>query len=81
MLICPQCQFENPNSNKFCQSCGTSLVHKVCHACGTQVELDLQRCNNCDAECGKIWLAIVSKLEPVAIANGGVASSEITSHL
>lgn len=25
MLVCPQCQFENPSSNRFCQSCGSPL--------------------------------------------------------
>lgn len=25
MLVCPNCEFENPTAHKFCQSCGTSL--------------------------------------------------------
>ena len=25
MLVCPYCQFENPDHNKFCQSCGNTL--------------------------------------------------------
>ncbi|MDY7015801.1 MAG: zinc-ribbon domain-containing protein, partial [Cyanobacteriota bacterium] len=25
MLICPNCEFENPTTNKFCQQCGTLL--------------------------------------------------------
>ncbi|MBW4552291.1 MAG: serine/threonine phosphatase [Aphanocapsa sp. GSE-SYN-MK-11-07L] len=26
MIVCPQCQFQNPDPNNFCQQCGTSLV-------------------------------------------------------
>jgi protein phosphatase len=26
MIVCPQCQFQNPDSNNFCQQCGASLV-------------------------------------------------------
>ncbi|MDB9379359.1 double zinc ribbon domain-containing protein, partial [Nodularia sphaerocarpa] len=40
MLICPQCTFENPNANKFCQSCGASLTHKVCPECSTEVPVN-----------------------------------------
>ena len=28
MLVCLQCRFENPSSNKFCQECGTSLAQE-----------------------------------------------------
>ncbi|MUG97034.1 serine/threonine phosphatase [Scytonema sp. UIC 10036] len=61
MLICPQCNFENPNTNKFCQNCGESLAHRVCPKCSAEVALDAQYCNNCGAECGKILWAIVTK--------------------
>jgi protein phosphatase len=61
MLICPQCKFENPDANKFCQNCGTSLTHHVCHECGTDVPLNAHSCNNCGAECGKVWRAILTK--------------------
>ncbi|MBD2490173.1 serine/threonine phosphatase [Aulosira sp. FACHB-615] len=63
MLICPQCKFENPNANKFCQNCGTSLTHHACHECGTEVPLHAQSCHNCGAECGTVWWAIVTKEE------------------
>ncbi|QXE24236.1 protein serine/threonine phosphatase [Richelia sinica FACHB-800] len=69
MLICPQCKFENPNQNKFCQSCGTSLVHKICPDCGTPVELNLLNCHNCGAECGPIWWAIITQEKPVKVAS------------
>lgn len=61
MLICPQCQFENPDTNKFCQGCGLSLTQKVCPECGTQVNLDTEKCQNCGTSTGTIWLAIVTK--------------------
>ncbi|AUT02347.1 serine/threonine protein phosphatase [Nostoc sp. CENA543] len=59
MLICPECQFENPNGNNFCQKCGTSLTHKVCPQCSTDVSVDLLQCHHCGAECGTVWWAIV----------------------
>jgi protein phosphatase len=62
MLICPSCKFENPDSNKFCQNCGTSLAQKVCSECGTLVETNVQRCNNCGADCGSYWWVIISKV-------------------
>ncbi|PMB01087.1 serine/threonine protein phosphatase [Fischerella thermalis CCMEE 5268] len=62
MLICPQCKFENPMSNKFCQKCGASLTHKSCPHCDTQVPVDAQQCHNCGAECGRIWWAIITKI-------------------
>lgn len=61
MLVCPKCQFENPNTNKFCQSCGTSLIHKTCHGCETQVPVNAETCHNCGAFTGTVWRAILSK--------------------
>jgi len=60
MLVCPQCKFENPNTNKFCQQCGTSLTHKTCE-CGTQVPVNAETCHNCGAFTGTVWWAIISK--------------------
>lgn len=61
MLICPQCNFENPNSNKFCQNCGASLTQKVCSECSTYVALNAQQCDNCGAECGTVLWAIITQ--------------------
>ncbi|MEH2088020.1 serine/threonine phosphatase [Nostoc sp.] len=62
MLICPQCKFENPNSNKFCQNCGASLTHKVCPECSTDdVPVNALRCHNCNTECGTVFWAIIAK--------------------
>ncbi|MBR8829175.1 MAG: serine/threonine phosphatase [Gomphosphaeria aponina SAG 52.96 = DSM 107014] len=62
MLICPQCQFENPNTNKFCQGCGTSLIEKVCHQCGTKVNYSAENCPHCGAVTGTFWLALVEQV-------------------
>ncbi|MDZ8082149.1 MAG: serine/threonine phosphatase [Nostoc sp. DcaGUA01] len=61
MLICPQCKFENPNTNKFCQKCGTSLTHKVCPECSTDVAVNALRCHNCGTECGTVFWAIITQ--------------------
>lgn len=61
MLVCPKCQFENPNTNKFCQKCGTSLTHKTCQDCDAQVPLNAETCDNCGAFTGTVWWAIISK--------------------
>jgi protein phosphatase len=63
MLICPQCKFENSNTNKFCQNCGTSLTQKVCRKCSSAVAVNAERCHNCGTECGTIWWAIIAKEE------------------
>jgi len=70
MLICPHCKFENPDANKFCQNCGTSLIDKVCPNCATHVSVNAQFCQNCNAECGTIWWAIIAKEG----SRGGVTS-------
>jgi protein phosphatase len=61
MLICPQCKFENSNSNKFCQNCGTSLIHKVCPECSASVPVDAKNCHQCGADCGTVWWAIITQ--------------------
>ena len=47
MLICPDCNFENPDSNNFCQQCGASLTQSVCHKCGLDLPLDDPECQVC----------------------------------
>ena len=59
MLLCPRCQFENPNQNKFCQQCGNSLIYKSCHQCGTQVAFSAALCQNCHTATGQVWQAII----------------------
>jgi len=70
MLICPQCKFENPNTNKFCQKCGTSLTHKICPECSTDVPVNALRCHNCDTECGTVFWAIITQEASVNLGDG-----------
>ncbi len=80
MLVCPQCQFENPNTNKFCQRCGTSLTHKSCDKCATQVPLNAETCHNCGAFTGTVWRAIISKQQnsPTSPQNYPQSSVEVS---
>ena len=68
MFICPQCQFNNPETNKFCQRCGTSLTHKVCHECGANVPFEEENCPQCNAFTGTVLWAIVAN-EPIVEKN------------
>jgi protein phosphatase len=61
MQICPYCQLLNPQHHNFCQGCGKSLKHYVCHNCSYNVEFDAQTCPQCQASSGTYWWAI---LEP-----------------
>ena len=47
MLICPDCNFENPDSNNFCQRCGTSLTHTICQTCGADIPFQAPQCDVC----------------------------------
>jgi protein phosphatase len=70
MLICPQCQFENPIANKFCQQCGASLTHKACPECGAQVTYSAKECPKCGTFTGTVWQAIIS---PRIVAQSSVS--------
>lgn len=61
MLICPQCEFENPESNRFCQSCGVSLTHKVCCQCEANIPIQAKICNSCGADNHTVLWAIISQ--------------------
>lgn len=69
MLICPDCSFENPDTNKFCQQCGISLKDQACPHCGTVVPFTLEQCPDCGAFVGVIRKAIlspsISQLHPI----------------
>ena len=75
MLVCPQCQFENPNTNKFCQECGTSLTQNTCPACASLVPFDVVQCQECSEIACVIWWALLvddqrraAEVPPVAAA-------------
>lgn len=59
MLVCPQCQFENPENHRFCQACGASLSHLDCPVCGTTVERSTEHCPECGTLTGQIWRVIL----------------------
>ena len=61
MLVCPQCEFENPDTNKFCQQCGASLTHQKCPECGASVDWSAKNCHNCGAVTGIIRWAVVAQ--------------------
>ena len=63
MLTCPQCKFKNPNINKFCQNCGTSLTHKICPKCSTKIALNIQHCPQCSTECSTTSYALITQEE------------------
>lgn len=66
MLVCPHCQFDNPNSNLFCQNCGESLTFHPCHECGEKVPFSEAICHRCGALTGFTWWAIVAGDDPEA---------------
>lgn len=82
MLICPQCKFENPDNNKFCQKCGTSLSHKTCPQCSTKVALNQNKCDNCGTKTGLVWWAIIFKNpKPTLVAATPETNSNISNLL
>ncbi|MEN9870225.1 MAG: hypothetical protein RLZZ171_1213, partial [Cyanobacteriota bacterium] len=67
MLICPQCEFENPESNRFCQSCGVSLTHKVCCQCEASIPIKAKICNACGAANHTVLWAIISQTKTLQL--------------
>jgi protein phosphatase len=65
MLICPQCEFENPETNKFCQNCGVSLTEKTCCNCQADIPIEAKICSFCGADNHTVLWAIVSQKTPV----------------
>ena len=68
MLICPQCEFENPETNKFCQSCGVSLTHKVCCQCEIEIPIEAKVCDRCGAANYTVLWAVISQKTASTIA-------------
>ena len=48
MLICPECQSRNPDNNKFCQHCGSSLSQTNCLGCGAEISSFVKECPHCE---------------------------------
>jgi protein phosphatase len=76
MLTCSHCKSINPQHHNFCQTCGRSLNHHVCHSCGGEVEIDAENCPQCHAVSGTYWWAIIeltANQDKSAVANSTVA--------
>ncbi|HIK56762.1 MAG TPA: serine/threonine phosphatase [Synechococcales cyanobacterium M55_K2018_004] len=65
MLVCPQCQFENPEDNRFCQQCGTSLAEKICPACGESAPVEAKQCPYCQADIAFTLRAVLLPRTPL----------------
>jgi protein phosphatase len=64
MVVCPHCRLENPDNNKFCQGCGTSLSHQDCPHCGASVEFGEEKCDRCGGDVGTVlWVTIAHKIK------------------
>lgn len=46
MITCPVCNTVNPMGAKLCNSCGTSLLERLCE-CGAKILAGAKFCNNC----------------------------------
>ena len=76
MLICPNCNFENPESHNFCQKCGNSLTHTLCQQCGINIPLNNLQCDVCGTA-NKILLWGVIDI-PNRETEPSLTSSELT---
>lgn len=82
MLICPQCKSENPDNNKFCQKCGTSLSSKICPQCSSKVAFSQNSCDNCGTKTGLVWWAVISKTqEQIPVSTTTEANSDVSTPL
>jgi protein phosphatase len=66
MQICPQCQCENPDDNKYCQQCGASLDRLLCPECGTENPVGQLTCSDCGEVIGTVLQALLVPPEPDA---------------
>lgn len=55
-IICPVCSTANAPSQRFCGSCGSSLVH-TCEKCGAENPLNFKFCGNCGLALGSAQLS------------------------
>src|SRR5439155_27177113 len=62
-MPCPNCGTENPESAKFCNGCGGSLL-PVCSSCGTSNASGARFCS----ECGAPLAVDVAAATPIAAA-------------
>ena len=79
MLTCPQCESENPKDHKYCQSCGTSLTHKVCCECQASIPIEAKKCNFCGAVNYTILWAVISQKH--SLEEHEILKADRTNHL
>jgi protein phosphatase len=60
MLICPECQTENIDHNKFCDQCGTSLTQKNCDSCQGEISYADILCPHCGVTTVKYYECIIT---------------------
>ena len=77
MLVCPQCQFENPSLNKFCQECGTSLSQEVYLSGDRPITIDVQTYSTLRSQLHQVIPQVLDSCEP----GQGSLSLEDRSHL
>ncbi|OLP16779.1 hypothetical protein BST81_18965 [Leptolyngbya sp. 'hensonii'] len=81
MLICPQCQFDNPEENRFCQECGTPLNLIICPECSARVEFEAEQCPNCGTVTGTYLWAIVSGGNGEKLTQGAAVANTTATYL
>lgn len=85
MLVCPQCQYDNPNHSQSCHQCGVSLSERSCPECGSMIAVEDTKCPNCQAFTATVWWAVVeqitqSKKEGKLNDSGLIHASTLPNH-
>ncbi len=70
MIVCPNCNHQNPDAAVQCEACYTPLPEMTpCPSCGTSVQADASFCGQCGANLREVESAI--QLEPIAGDDSG----------
>jgi class 3 adenylate cyclase/tetratricopeptide (TPR) repeat protein len=65
--VCPTCSSENPESARFCMSCGNALERR-CGVCGTELPAQARFCMNCGTPVEEAPAARAPAAEPSVLA-------------
>jgi protein phosphatase len=79
MLVCPHCQFENPDTNNFCQNCGKSLTDDQTYLLDAGLTPAPQPCSPGSTMTETRWQAILSLAPSHPVADGRSSSSDTTA--
>jgi class 3 adenylate cyclase/tetratricopeptide (TPR) repeat protein len=77
-MKCPNCQFENPLSTKFCGQCGAKLP-AACSQCGTENPPNFRFCGGCGAPLGEP--SVAPSPEPAQLPRQPPVQDYTPSHL